>query len=178
MIIRKLDSLNSKERSFVENLYLESFPLSERRAEKVMFDLHENNPKFEIDILIENDKYVGFFTYWKLGDFVFAEHFAVSPQARNMGYGYSSMKQFIEMLDGTPIILEVELPTTILSERRIGFYQRIGFKLWEEIQYQQPAYDQERGAAIPMKLMTYGDLDLDKDMGKVKQTLYSEVYNY
>lgn len=176
MKVKKLDLSNSDEVRFVENLYVESFPKSERRPVKRMLDLYVNdNSPFTIIVAVENERLVGFFTYWDLKDFIFAEHFAISPEFRNGGFGRKVMDSFIKETT-IPIILEVELPTTILSERRIGFYQRIGFRLWEDIQYHQPAYNEEDGA-IPMKLMTLGDIDLDKNLTEIRSKIYSVVYN-
>lgn len=175
MEIKRLDQTNDQEIAFVKDLYVESFPASERRPIELMFDLYQNNDPFIITVAVENNELVGFFTYWEFKDFIFAEHFAISPQFRNGGFGRKVMDSFIEK-NHLPIILEVELPTTILSERRIGFYQRIGFRLWEDIQYHQPAYS-ERWGAIPMKLMTFGDIDLEKDLTEIRSKIYSVVYN-
>ncbi|MBB4035096.1 ribosomal protein S18 acetylase RimI-like enzyme [Dysgonomonas hofstadii] len=174
MEIRNLDLKNNHEVSFVENLYIESFPLSERRPVETMFDLYKENSPFVISVTIEDDNLVGFLTYWDLDDFIFAEHFAISPEFRNGGYGRKVMELFKTNMV-KPIVLEVELPATILSERRIGFYQRLGFKLWENIQYQQPAYYEHTGA-IPMKLMSYGDIDVEKELVEIKGKIYSIVY--
>lgn len=173
MEIRNLDVSNHRELIFVENLYIESFPLSERRPVETMLDFYKNDPLFVISVIEEDKLLVGFLTYWDLGDFIFAEHFAVSPEARNGGYGRRAMDLFKEV--SKPIVLEVELPTTILSERRIGFYQRIGYKLWNQIQYQQPAYH-EGDNAIPMKLMSYGDIDVEKNLFEIRSKIYSKVY--
>ncbi|MDU1889359.1 MAG: GNAT family N-acetyltransferase [Dysgonomonas sp.] len=175
MKIRKLDLSSSHEVSFVDNLYIESFPLSERRPVDKMLDLYKSGSPFIISVAIEDDELVGFLTYWDLGEFIFAEHFAISPEYRNGGYGRKVMDLFIESTD-KPIILEVELPTTILSERRIGFYQRIGFRLWENIQYHQPAYYEDSGT-VPMKLMSYRDIDIENNLIEIKDKLYSVVYN-
>lgn len=175
MEIRKLDLTKSNEVSFIENLYIESFPLSERRPVETMLDLYKGDLPFVIAVTLEDDNIVGFLTYWDLDEFIFAEHFAISPEFRNGGYGRKVMDLFIKDIT-KPIILEVELPTTILSERRIGFYQRIGFRLWENVQYQQPAYHKD-GIAIPMKLMTYGSLDVEKNLIDIRSKLYSVVYN-
>jgi ribosomal protein S18 acetylase RimI-like enzyme len=175
MEIRKLDLTKSHEVSFIENLYIESFPLSERRPVETMLDLYKGDSHFVIAVTLEDNNTVGFLTYWDLDEFIFAEHFAISFEFRNGGYGRKVMDLFIKDVT-KPIILEVELPTTILSERRIGFYQRIGFRLWESVQYQQPAY-LEDGIAIPMKLMTYGDLDVEKNLIDIRSKLYSVVYN-
>lgn len=174
MEIRNLDLSKHKEVLFVESLYIESFPLSERRPVEKMFDLYEKNSLFVIALTIEDDNLVGFLTYWDLGEYIFAEHFAISPEYRNGGYGRKAMELFKEV--PKPIILEVELPTTILSERRIGFYQRLGFKLWDNVLYQQPAYHKD-GNAIPMKLMTYGDMDVERDLIDIRSKIYSVVYN-
>lgn len=174
MLLRNFDLTNAEDVSFIEMLYIESFPLSERRAVDKMFELYKNNPLFSISVAEEDEQLVGFLTYWNLGDFIFAEHFAVSSQMRNSGYGRKVMELFKASFN--PIILEVELPTTILSERRIGFYQRLGFKLWKNVLYHQPAY-QNDGAAIPMKLMTYGNIDVERDLVKLRSKIYSVVYN-
>lgn len=175
MKLEKLDISKKEEVSFVENLYIESFPLSERRPVNAMLDLYEEESVFTIAVVLKDDTFVGFLTYWDLGEFIFAEHFAISPEFRNGGYGGKVMKLFMGKMT-KPIILEVELPSTILSERRIGFYQRLGFKLWENIAYQQPSY-QKDGNPVPMKLMTYGNIELDKDLQDIRDKIYDIVYN-
>ena len=158
----------------MENLYIESFPLSERRPVEKMLDLYRGDFPFIISVTVEDDQLVGFLTYWDLDDFIFAEHFAISPEFRNGGYGRKVMELFKNDMT-KPIVLEVELPATILSERRIGFYQRLGFKLWENIQYQQPAYYEHTGT-VPMKLMSYGNIDVEKELIEIKGKIYSVVY--
>lgn len=176
MYLKELDLFNRDEVSFVDKLYVDSFPFSERRPGKSTFDLHRDNPKFIVDLVMENNLPIGFLTYWDLGYFIFAEHFAIVSEARNGGIGGRVISLFIAKAKNRPIILEVELPTTILSERRIGFYQRLGYKLWDNIPYQQPSYH-EGGNPIPMKLMSLGDIDLEKSFGEIKDKIYSEVYN-
>lgn len=174
MELRNLDLSDIEEVSFVENLYIESFPPSERRPIEKMLDFYQNNDLFFIDVAVEDGRLVGFLTYWDIDEFIFAEHFAIAPEFRNGGYGRKVMKLFQK--SPKPIILEVELPSTILSERRIGFYQRLGYKLWENVQYQQPAYSID-GLAIPMKLMTYGDLNVERDLIEIRSKIYSIVYD-
>lgn len=176
MEIKKLDAENNHEISFVENLYIESFPLSERRPVSAMLDLHkEKDSPFVIAVTVEDSQLVGFLTYWDLDEFIFAEHFAISPEFRNGGFGRKAM-ELLKTDVVKPIVLEVELPTTILSERRIGFYQRLGFRLWENIQYHQPAYCDETGT-VPMKLMSFGNIDIEKNLVKIKEKIYNIVYD-
>lgn len=175
MILKELDINNKEEVAFVENLYIESFPMSERRPVAFMFDIYKNNTQFVISIATKDNNNIGFLTYWDLGKFIFAEHFAISPEFRNGGNGGKVMKSFIYMAT-KPIVLEVELPTTILSERRIGFYQRLGFKLWDKVQYQQPPYSESSGP-IPMKIMSHGEINSDDNLTDIRNTIYNEVYN-
>lgn len=171
---KELDISSESDIDFITNLYIESFPLSERRPIDKMMALYKNNPLFKIDTLRHNNELVGFLSYWLLGDFIYAEHFAISPESRNKNYGQKAMEMLMESTT-LPIVLEVELPSTILSERRIGFYQRLGFKFWDNIPYLQPSYHND-GNTIPMKLMTFRNLDLDKDLSEIRDRIYREVY--
>lgn len=175
MELRKLDLSSTVEKDFVENLNIESFPRSERRFGSTSTDFWNNNPDYTIDLVVKKCNLVGFLTYWDLVDFIFAEHFAIAPEARNNGIGGKVMNLFMKKVN-KPVILEVELPTTILSERRIGFYQRLGYKLWDDIPYLQPAYH-DGDNPIPMKLMSIGDIDLNDDFGEIKDRIYRIVYN-
>lgn len=74
-----------------------------------------------------------------------------------------------------PIILEVEMPEEEMAIRRINFYKRQGFTLWEK-PYMQPPY-KSGDDYLPMLLMAYGDLECDKDFEQVKKCIYREVYN-
>ena len=72
------------------------------------------------------DRYVGFITGWLFDGYTYVEHFAIDPAASNGGIGAEAMKQFL-VFCGTPVVLEVEMPTDEMSKRRIGFYERLGF---------------------------------------------------
>ncbi|AZS15605.1 hypothetical protein [Paenibacillus lutimineralis] len=72
-----------------------------------------------------------------------------------------------------PLILEVELPDTSLSQRRIKFYERLGFYI-NPYDYVQPALSGQ--AAIPLKMMSYPEPLTPKQFANVKSVLYSKVY--
>lgn len=175
MKLRNLDVTNKEEVDFLIRVYLEAFPLSERRPLERVFELYKNNSHFTIDLTVYQDKPVGFLCYWDLGDFVFAEYLAIDPTLRNGGLGKKVVNEFLASIT-KPVILEVELPSTILSERRVGFYQRLGFKIWESIQYQQPAYQPET-QPVPMKLMSLGNIDVEENISEIRSKLYSAVYD-
>lgn len=173
--LKDWDITDKEETSFIEHIYTDAFPHSERRGFDVMAELYKNTTEFQVQVVINKSQPIGFLTFWNLGDFVFAEHFAIAPKARNSGIGGKVMRAFMNE-QTNPIVLEVELPTTILSERRIGFYQRLGYKLWNKYSYQQPPYHTD-GSSIPMYLMTFGNINVDKDYSIIKEKIYSDVYN-
>ena len=73
-----------------------------------------------------------------------------------------------------PVVLEVEMPTEEMSKRRIGFYERLGFVLDHHV-YFQPPY--RRGEALlEMRLMTHGELDLERSFKRVKTIIHQNVY--
>ena len=95
---------------------------------------------------------------------------------RNGGKGSIYLQEITKKL-GKPVVLEVEPPTDEMAIRRIGFYERNGFKLWKDITYIQPAYDKTK-SSIELKLMTIGDIEFDGNNDKKIKRIKSEVYNF
>jgi GNAT superfamily N-acetyltransferase len=161
--------------SIIEKTYTGSFPETERRTFALVRDLIEKNAGFTVYAFFNEGKYIGFITTWQFESFTYIEHFAIDKPARNGGFGSSVMKWFIEKFS-SPIILEAELPENDISMRRIGFYERIGFKP-DNHYYEQPPYH-PNGEWLPMLLMYYGNLDMShQTFEQIKQTLYRFVYN-
>jgi ribosomal protein S18 acetylase RimI-like enzyme len=129
---------------------------------------------FYNNIIFHNNTPVGLNTYWDFGHFYYIEHFAIDPTQRNGGYGKSVLNHLCQLLKH-PIVLEVEIPEEEMAKRRINFYQRQGFSLWEK-PYQQPPY-KTGDNYLPMLIMAYGDIECGKDFDSVKEHIYREVYN-
>ena len=110
----------------------------------------------------------------EFGHFYYIEHFAIDPAQRNGGYGKSVLNHLCQLLKH-PIVLEVEIPEEEMAKRRINFYQRQGFSLWEK-PYQQPPY-KTGDNYLPMLIRAYGDIECGKDFDSVKEHIYREVYN-
>lgn len=170
---RKVRTQNEAEYAFVEELMHTAFPPEERRDDPQQREYSDHNPLFYNNIILEEDKPIGLISYWNMDDFFYIEHFAIDPNLRNGGYGKRVLEAIKEKLQG-PIVLEVEKPTDEMSTRRINFYQRLEFTLHEK-PYRQPPYRQG-DSGLPMLLMTYGNIDMDKDFEKVRNILYKEVY--
>ena len=171
--IKQVKTENQELYGFVEELMHTAFPAQERRDTHQQREYSDSNPLFCNNVIVEDGKPVGMISYWDMGDFYYIEHFAIDPSLRNGGYGKRVLESIQTKLQG-PIDLEVEEPTEEMSIRRINFYKRLNFTLHEK-PYMQPPY-RTGDSGLPMLLMTYGDIDMEKDFDKVKNMLYKEVY--
>lgn len=171
---------------WLERLWLASFPRNERRdtdAQRYNTDMRTN---FHCLLAEDDGKPVGFITYWHFGDFCYGEHLATDPACRNKGYGaqiLSTLNAKLSPLNTQlsphnapmPFVLEVEMPTDDLARRRIAFYKRNGFTLWDRYAYIQPPY-RPADKPLPMLLMAWGNIDPAQRFPYVKATIHRHVY--
>lgn len=135
-------------------LYEDTFPIHERRLLKDQFYVLKND-NYHFDILMNHNQFIGFILWWEFETYNFIDHFATCTQQRNKGYGKLILDKFIEN-NKRPTLLEVELPISTLNERRIKFYERIGFKL-NQHHYTAPALQQGQ-SPYQLLLMSYPDV--------------------
>ncbi|MBQ8442924.1 MAG: GNAT family N-acetyltransferase [Bacteroides sp.] len=173
MIHLKEIKTNHEHYPFVEALLQTAFPLQERRDADKQREVTDTHPLFHCDLITDGNTPVGLLTYWKFETFVYIEHFAIDPRLRNGGYGSQALQLFLQQ-HTLPIVLEAEEPTDEITRRRIGFYQRQGFTL-QEIPYLQPPYRPSEDW-FPLKLMTFGSIELEKEFITVRNNIYREVY--
>lgn len=176
MILRKVTIDNKSDLEFVEKLYIESFPANERRPITQLHSVMEMDDRFDVFLLHNEDQVrVGFINSWTFDDFIFIEHFAISPEQRNTGTGQKALEAFIEY-SKLPLIGEIELPNSSdFAARRVHFYERIGFKVWN-LEYAQPPFESKYDA-IPMLMITYGDVNLNNEFDSIRSTIYQGAYN-
>ena len=105
---------------------------------------------YELLVHADADGIIGLIAHWKLDDFLFVEHFAISEPRRGNGIGGTLMKAYINEAM-RPVILEVEADDSPIARRRIAFYQRLGFTL-SNFGYEQPSL-QGGESHIPLLLM-------------------------
>lgn len=171
--IRQIHAPDSKEYGFMEKLLTNSFPLYEYRELSELKSMTSSCAIFHNNLLYDDKQPVGFITYWNLNSFYFFEHFATLPEMRNKGYGKMVLTKLQAELRA-PMVLEVEYPEEETQQRRIRFYERQGFELWQD-DYKQPPYragDEWR----KMFLMAWGGLDAAREFGAVKKAIYKNVY--
>ena len=159
----------------VEELYYNSFPPEERRLwSSVKSLLNCEKSRYKIEVIQQNDRFVGFISSWDFGSFCYIEHFAVEPLMRGARIGTAAISQFVEKSQ-KGVVLEVELPQCgKMAQRRIGFYSRNGFKAHADFEYVQPSYG-DGLSPVPMMLMS-ANLNEDEDLSIVAKTILQFVY--
>lgn len=121
----------------------------------------------------EENKTLGFLTYWVFDKFRYVEHFAVDKSARGKGIGEKLLEQF--MNDKGLMVLEVEPPHTETDIKRIEYYKKFGF-VTNDYPYLQPPYNSKFGMT---ELILMSTTSLNKEtFSEVVNTLYTNVYNY
>ncbi|AIQ45101.1 GNAT family acetyltraansferase [Paenibacillus sp. FSL R7-0273] len=150
-----------------------SFPVSEFRTysgQKALLD----NPHYRI--YTEQDaggRIIAFLAAWEFPGLRFIEHIAVSPGIRGGGTGKILMDRFLARSE-VPVLLEVEPPDGEIEQRRIGFYERLGFHL-NPFEYVQPPL-RSGEQDLPLRIMTYPGPVGAEEFRQYREILYSEVY--
>lgn len=171
--IKRINSLH-EHYPFMEELMKAAFPLQERRNADLQRAYTDHQPRFHNNVLLDNGTPIGLLTFWDFDTFLYIEHFAISSEKRNKGYGHQALATLKAIRKGM-IVLEVEEPIDDITRRRVGFYQRQGFIL-QNYPYEQPPY-RDGDEWFPMKIMSFQAEDFTEDTFlKVKSTIYQEVY--
>jgi ribosomal protein S18 acetylase RimI-like enzyme len=173
--IKRIKTTDTKLYNFMEQLIEKAFSQAERRPSDDLRQYAEKYENFCVCVIIDDNQPVGLFNYWIFDHFYFVEHFAISDNIRKQGYGSMTLgiatKTFTK-----PIVLEVSPPETdAIAQRRINFYQRCGFTIWD-IDYTHPPYPGNIGDSH-LRLMIHGDLDCQKDYESIRDTIWTNVYH-
>ena len=105
-------------------LYGASFPPHEQRQTASQRTILQNE-EYHFDLVYDGETWVGLMLNWETADFVYVEHFCISPEKRNHQYGARALALLRER--GRNVILEIDPPADDISRRRKGFYERCGF---------------------------------------------------
>lgn len=151
----------------------DSFPIEEYRKYEHQRSLLERD-EYCIDYVEDNnEKIIGFISYWKLDRFIFVEHLAIDKRERSKGIGTSLVNRVLN-LKQQPVILEVEPNNSDLCAKRINFYQKLGFCL-NSYDYEQPSL-RKNSKEIPLCIMSYPYQLSEEDFERIKNEIYSNVY--
>lgn len=154
------------------SLMEKSFPADEYRSRAEQQALFADSD-YAVYGLKDGAAIKAFISTWRFDDFTYIEHFAVNPAFRNNGIGGKMLNELIAQL-GTPACLEIEPPTSDITRRRIGFYERNGFFL-NTYPYEQPPMSRGK-KALKMHVMTSGKTASEQEFQKIKSALYKKVY--
>lgn len=174
-----LRAVNEADFKIVEPLYVASFPAEERRDVKDLTEraLDCSDPFFSLQVIEDDGTIAGFVTMWRLPLVDYIEHLAIEPAKRGKGIGAQAITMIKEKTT-RPILLEVErpelAPNKALAERRIAFYNRLGFSVIDSYDYIQPPYAKNL-PEVPMLLMSDKPIaDVDTVVSHLKTIVYNQ----
>lgn len=160
------------------SLYNSTFPVDQRRIyedEKHLENyIKMKGGKFNAFSAKDGDLYLGFLSYWTFEGYTYIEHFAIDPAFRGKNLGRMMLNHLFKEVSPN-VLLETEPADSAEAKGRIEFYEKNGFKIREEFNYTQPSYGGKGQQAVPMLLMTHGDVNLH-NIDSIKDML-QEVYN-
>lgn len=168
----ELTKLTEADFEVVWKIMEESFPIDELRTKEGQKELFAES-KYHVYGYVLQKEIVAILAVWEFDTFTFLEHFAVSSSYRNGGIGADVLQQMLAQFM-TPIVLEVELPTRDLAERRIRFYERNGFEL-NHYEYVQPALNAV-SKPIPLMIMSNPHKLKVNEFENIRDILYQYVY--
>jgi len=132
----RLTDKNVPEIDNVNYLYDLAFPLHERRGYQGRQSIQRCSDYY-LYYFTDNNVFIGFIGSWKITDFFYIEHFAISPQLRAQGYGQKVLTLFSKQV--AKIILEIDPVIDEQSLNRLNFYKRCGFER-NEYKHTHPSY--------------------------------------
>jgi len=155
------------------DLYENSFPLEERRLIDSQLKVFKHL-NYNFDVIIEEEKFIGFLIWWEFDKLRYIEYFATVESIRNKGFGKRIIEIFLERSQ-KPTILEVELPDSSLRERRINFYERLGFQLNNHFYEIQPMH--EGFSALQFLIMSFPSAISENDVNNFVEQYHPILFN-
>ena len=147
------------------------FPPAERKPLS-MIERQVRTGQYDTLGLFQGEELLAYAFLWRdsVGRCALLDYLAVCRGGRGQGTGSAFLEQLKAHyggFDGLLVEAEAEDPQAgeeqnALRRRRIDFYRRCGFSLWDKQTYMQPSYAPGL-PSIPLLLMAYGDMDEEQD---------------
>lgn len=151
----------------------QSFPACERRTRAEHW-AEFRRPQFHSLCYCPKGMIAGFMNYWEMEDFLYLEHFAVSPELRGKGIGAELAEELKKLARGL-IVLEAEpSEQSDMAQRRTRFYERLGFSV-NPYDYLQPPISANQ-PPVPLRLLTYPRAVSQEEYLRIRDGLYTKVY--
>lgn len=157
-------------------LYTESFPEHERRRISSHV-LAVDDPHFHTRVAIENGNLLAILFHWTLGDKrTYIEHIAVNAQMRGRNIGSTILHNFIDQNPDTTVILEIDPPVDEVSERRLAFYEKAGFRNTGFL-YTHPSY-QKKGLRHDLLVLSHPRAISEEEFALFTDFMRNKVLRY
>lgn len=151
MDIVRIKSTEDKYFARVWEIYCCSFPEHEKRTLEQQQRIMDNS-HFIMEAYLENGEVIGLNGYWDFGQYLYIEHFAMAREARSGGRGSLAMREFLGR-STVPVVLEIDPVVDEISERRLEFYQRLGYVVNPHKHQQNPYRNGDE--AFDLVVLTY-----------------------
>ncbi len=126
LYFKRIRDIKEEMYPFFQSIYSVSFPLHEQRSEEQQLMAFKDSRYFLCGVS-EDEKLIAFIAYWEFEDYIYIEHFAVHPERRGKNIGSKVLQVFAEKVKKT-ILLEIDPPVDSVSNKRLEFYRRLGYK--------------------------------------------------
>lgn len=154
----------------------EAFPPSEIKSKD---DIHSLFEKGTIKLYgdFEQNQLLGVIMIWVFDqeNLVYISNFAIDKNVRGQGIGSKMLAEIVALYPSQIIILEVEVPYDEISYKRIKFYERNNFVLYDKNSFLQPQISAKVNET-PLYLMSYGRPLDDEQYSHVKDSLFKHAY--
>ncbi|MEG1002576.1 MAG: GNAT family N-acetyltransferase [Clostridium sp.] len=169
----RLKNIDNSDWKKVFEIYKESFPKYELRN----IEDHEEamkDDKFFCVYVKDEDKLVGIIFYWEWEHFRYIEHFAVNSKLRGGRYGSRIIEKLCK--DDKTTILEIDPIVDEISERRLVFYERLGFVMNKFTHLHPPYKKDDKGHEL--KVLSYKRTINDKEFENFETFLENHIMKY
>ena len=178
MHFTRIDSISHPLFAECRKIYCNNFPIEEQRSIEEQERVFNTYSNFYFMAITQDDKVLGFITYWRFINCWFCEHLAIGNPHKGEGYGTNAIEYLKQLADKEriPLLLEIEKLTDSKAIRRAGFYTRLDFDMSEITHFQPPFYKEHE--PLELKLMCYPFLISQKDYDLFKQQYYSVMPDF
>jgi ribosomal protein S18 acetylase RimI-like enzyme len=149
MHLLTVDSADDPHLPFIQQLFNDAFPVTERREWAQLLAMLISVPEMHLQVVMDAGNAIGFTIYWDISDWRFIEYLAIDPACRGRKYGNKVMDNLILK---RKVLLEIEPPVSTVAQRRVKFYEGLGLAVLP-YHYCQPSY-RDTKVYYEMKLMS------------------------
>lgn len=131
-------------------------------------------PAYRLDAWFDdNGAFVGLMGWWEYDAFRYVEHLAIAPHARSGGFGSKILKKWMSGSE-KPVFLEIDPVVDEITQRRLNFYQRLGF-VENAIEHAQPHF-QGTGETVPLRVLSFPAAMSAADFNAFRGALAADVW--